>query len=151
MSLSFSSALAMICSKPAGISGFIRTGGTGARLRMDSKIKPDVLPWNGNCPVAISYSTAPKENRSVRASNSLAERLPLQQFHGNKGSPIGLVNLVDRADIRMIQGGRSFGLALKAAESLCVVGKVVGKELQCDMATELEVFRLIHDAHPAAA
>jgi hypothetical protein len=35
------------------------------------KIIPEVSPRNGNCPVAISYSTAPKENRSLRASKSL--------------------------------------------------------------------------------
>src|SRR5215472_17966076 len=38
------------------------------------------------------------------ASDQVPERLPLQQFHGNEGSPIGLVNFVDRADIRVIQG-----------------------------------------------
>ena len=43
------------------------------------------------------------------ASDHVPERLPLQQFHGDEGSPIGLVNLVDRADVRVVQGGR--GLA----------------------------------------
>ena len=32
--------------------------------------QPEVSPRNGSVPVAISYSTAPKENRSVRASSS---------------------------------------------------------------------------------
>src|SRR6202034_4080760 len=43
------------------------------------------------------------------------------------------------------------GLSLKAAERLCVVGELVGKELQGDVATELEVFSLIHHTHPATA
>src|ERR1035437_3685701 len=51
----------------------------------------------------------------------------------------------------MVQRGRSFGFPLKATESLCVAGEFVGKELQGDVATELEVFRLIHDTHTAAA
>src|SRR5208283_3941821 len=33
----------------------------------------------------------------------------------------------------------------------CVLGEVVGKELQGDVAAELQVFRLVHNTHPAAA
>jgi len=39
----------------------------------------------------------------------------------------------------------------EAAEGLCVVGEFVGKELQGDVATQLQVFRLIHHAHAPAA
>ena len=45
---------------------------TLACLRRASKIVAVLSPWNGSCPVAISYKTAPKENKSVRASSSLA-------------------------------------------------------------------------------
>ena len=38
--------------------------------RMALKIIAEVSPRKGKVPVAISYSTAPKENRSVRASSS---------------------------------------------------------------------------------
>ena len=85
------------------------------------------------------------------ASDPVPERLPLQQFHGDEGSPIGLVNLVDRADVRMVQRGRGLGLPLEATEGLRVVGEFVGKELQGDVATELEVFRLIHNTHAPTA
>jgi hypothetical protein len=53
--------------------------------------------------------------------------------------------------VQMFEGGRSLDLPLEAAESLCVVDEVVGKELQGDVAAELEVFRLIHHAHSPAA
>src|SRR5438552_9506557 len=36
---------------------------------------------------------------------------------------------------------------MEAAESLYIVGEFVGKELQSDVATELQVFRLVHHAH----
>jgi hypothetical protein len=39
---------------------------------MASKITPALSPRNANVPVAISYSTAPSENKSVRASSSCA-------------------------------------------------------------------------------
>ena len=54
-----------------GRSGFSRTGGVGSRSRIALKISAEVSPRNGSVPVAISYSTTPKENRSVRASSSL--------------------------------------------------------------------------------
>src|SRR5208282_2168730 len=85
------------------------------------------------------------------ASNPVPERLPLQQFHCDEGSPICLVNLVDRANVRVIQRGRSLGFPLEAAESLCIVGEVIGKELQCDVATEFQVFRFVHHTHAPTA
>src|ERR1700687_2996920 len=80
----------------------------------------------------------------------MPERLPLQQFHGDEASSIGFVNLIDRADVRMVQRGRSFGFPLETAEGLCIVGEFVGKELQGNVPTELEVFRLIHNTHAPA-
>ena len=85
------------------------------------------------------------------ATDLVSERLPLQQFHGDEGSPIGLVDFVDRADVRMVQRGRSFGLPLESAKGLGIVGEFVGKELQGDVAAELEVFGLVHNAHAPAA
>ena len=61
----------MISSSRGGKSGFTLLGGSGARFRMASKITPDVSPRYGGRPVAISYNTAPKENKSVRVSRSL--------------------------------------------------------------------------------
>src|SRR5262249_27320824 len=69
-SRSFSSALLMTSSTLGGRSGFNLVAGAGARLRIDSKITPEVAPRNGGMPGAISYKTTPKENRSVRASSS---------------------------------------------------------------------------------
>jgi hypothetical protein len=71
------------------------------------------------------------------ATDAVPERLPLQQLHGDEGSPIGLVDFVDSADVRVVQRGRSLRLPLKTAESLHVVCEFVGKELQSDVATKL--------------
>jgi hypothetical protein len=81
----------------------------------------------------------------------VSERLSFQKFHGDERSPIGLVNLVDRADVRVVQRGRSLGLPLETAEGLHVVGKFVGKEFQGDVATELQVFCLVHHTHASPA
>src|SRR5215472_18422505 len=60
----------MICSSSRGISALNCQGETEDLFRMASKITPEVRPENACWPVAISYSTAPKENRSVRPSKS---------------------------------------------------------------------------------
>src|SRR5579862_5471219 len=62
----------MMSSSLGGRSGFMRIAGTGSRSRISRKITAELSPRKGNAPVAISYSTAPKENKSLRASTSLA-------------------------------------------------------------------------------
>src|SRR2546425_3342121 len=85
------------------------------------------------------------------ASDAVPECLPLQQFHGDEGSPIDLIYFVDGADVWMVQRGRSLGLPLETVEGLRIIGEFVGQELQGDVATELEVFGLIHHTHAPAA
>ncbi len=205
-SRSFSSALLIISSSLGGTSQFRRTADTGERSRIALKMRPDVSPRKGTLPVHISYSTAPKENRSVRASSSfpltcsgdmyatvpivvpglvrscsvmsivgletdpadcgfapsfarpksrlhrfscyhVLERAPLQQFHGDESLAINFVDLVDRADTRMIQGGGSARLTAESFDCLWVFGQFFGKKFQCDVAAELKVFRLVDHPH----
>ena len=70
MAGSFSRALDRIRSSSSGASGFRRTTGTGWLWRMASIVSVVLLPRYGSTPVAISYSTTPKENRSLRESTS---------------------------------------------------------------------------------
>jgi hypothetical protein len=60
------------------------------------------------------------------ARDGMAERLPLQQFHGDEGSTALLVDLVNCAYVRMIQSGGSLGLALEAAQGLWIAREFVG-------------------------
>src|SRR4029077_2004626 len=77
-------------------------------------------------------------------SDLVPERLPLQQFHGDEAASVGLVNLVDSADVRVVQRGRSLGLPLETAEGLMIVCEFVRKKLQSDVTTKLKVFGLVH-------
>ena len=62
--------LADTVSNSGSRSGFSLRAETGCRFNMASTMTEDVSPRNVGTPVPISYSTAPKENRSVRASSS---------------------------------------------------------------------------------
>ena len=66
----------MMSSILGGISRLNRIAGDWrSQFNMALKISAVVSPSKGNAPVAISYRTAPNENRSVRASSSLASHL----------------------------------------------------------------------------
>src|SRR5713101_6336180 len=84
------------------------------------------------------------------ATDPAPEGLPLQQFHGDEGSSLGLVNLVDGADVRMIQCRGSLGFALKTAECLRVFGYVIGQELESNKPAEFYVLSLVNHTHPTA-
>ena len=85
------------------------------------------------------------------SADQVLERLPLQQFHGDEVLPVRFVDLVDRADVRMIERRRGEGFPLEAFASSRIVLHFRRQELQRDMAVQLEVFGLIHHTHPAAA
>ena len=53
--------------------------------------------------------------------------------------------------IRVVQRGRSSRLAAKAFQRQGVVRKIVGKELQADVAAEFGVFGFVNGSHSPAA
>src|SRR5262249_4778505 len=85
------------------------------------------------------------------ASDHVPEDLPLQQFHRYECFPVGFINLVNRADVRVVQRGRSFGLPREAAEGLWMGGEFAGKNLEADMAPQLQIFCLVHNPHTPTA
>src|SRR5271163_5054149 len=79
----------------------------------------------------------------------MLERDAFQVFHGDEGASLKLADVMDGADIRMVQGGRCLSLTLKAAQGLRVFGDVVGKELEGNETMQASVLSLVHDAHAA--
>ncbi len=79
------------------------------------------------------------------------ERLAIEKFHGDEGFAVLLADIVDGADVGMIEGGGGLGFALEAGESLRVFGDVVGEELERDETVQADVFSFVNDTHAAAA
>jgi len=87
-----------------------------------------------------------------RAFNALLEGLPSEQSMAMEGSPIDLIDFVDRADVRVGSGRMQLWLPLKTAERLRVVASSVGKELSEPLRAELDVLSgLYSHTHPPAA
>ena len=80
----------------------------------------------------------------------MLEGLTLQEFHAQEGLTVMVVDLVNRADVRMIQRRCSAGFALKTLQCLRVFGKLGREKLQGNMTAELEVFRLVNHSHASA-
>jgi hypothetical protein len=62
-----------------------------------------------------------------------------------------LALVIDGADVRVIESGCGFGLALEALQRMSVLCQVFGKKLQGYAPIEPDVFGLIDYAHPSAA
>jgi hypothetical protein len=80
--------------------------------------------------------------------DAMLQRQPIQKFHGDERFTVLVVNFVDGADVRMIQGRSRLGFALKAAECLRVFGYVVGEELEGHKAAEFDILCFVNNAIP---
>ena len=69
---------------------------------------------------------------------------------GQRGT-VELIDVVDRADVGMIQRGRRARFALEALERAGLQRHVFRQELEGDRAIEPRVLGLVDDAHAAAA
>ncbi len=75
----------------------------------------------------------------------------VEKLHDDKRMPIVPADLVNGTDVGMIECGCGLGLALKAGESLRILGYIVGQKFEGDKAVEVGVFRLVDDTHSSSA
>ena len=85
------------------------------------------------------------------AVDQVLERLAAEAFHHDEGMAFMLADLVNGADVGMIQRGGGAGLAAKTLEGLRVLGRIFGQKLQGNEAAELSVLGLVDDSHAPAA
>ena len=60
-----------------------------------------------------------------------------------------ILEAVDRGDVRMVERGEQFRLAMKARQPVGVQHERLGEDLQRDIAAQLRVARVIHLPHSA--
>ena len=116
--------------------------------------------------VAVHNSAGVSRIESVRNLDSQFEQLrglertaldhvlqgrAVQILHGDECLPVLLADVVDGADIRMVEGGSCLGFALKAAEGLRIFGDLIGQKLESDKTMQPGVLGLVDHTHTAAA
>src|SRR5208283_1550241 len=79
------------------------------------------------------------------------QRCPIQKLHGDECLSALLSNVINRADVGMVQSGCGLSFALKAGERLRVAGNVFRQELKGDKAMQACVLGLVDDTHSTAA
>ena len=79
----------------------------------------------------------------------MLQRHAIQKLHGNKRLPIFFANVMNRADIRMVQRRCRLRLPLKPAERLRVPRHIIRKEFQSNKASQPRVLGLEYHAHAA--
>ena len=75
----------------------------------------------------------------------------IQKFHRDEGLTFIVADLVNGADVWMVQSRGGAGFAAKTLQRLRVLGKIVGKKFQRDKSPELGIFGLVNDTHASAA
>ncbi len=79
------------------------------------------------------------------------QRLAFEKLHRDEPLPAVLADLVNRADVRMVQRRRGARLAHEAVGRGAIAGQLIGQELQRDVTAKQKVLGAIDDAHSAAA
>ena len=85
------------------------------------------------------------------AGDAMLQGQAVEILHGDEGLAVLFADVVDGADVGMVQRGSGLGFAAKALQRLAVLGDVFGEELQGDEAIEPGVFGFVDDAHAATA
>ena len=73
---------------------------------------------------------------------------PSHALHRDESRPLVFVDLVDRADVGVIETGQRLGFALQAPGGVGVTGQLLGQELQGHRPREPQVLAVVDHSHP---
>ena len=85
------------------------------------------------------------------AGDAVLQGRAIEVLHGDEGAAVVLSDVVNGADVGMIERGGGLGFALKTGEPLGIAGDIFGQEFQGDKAMEAGVFGFVNHAHASAA
>ena len=83
--------------------------------------------------------------------DQLLDGAPLEQLHHDERLAVVFAELVNRADVRVLQRRRQAGLALESGQPLGGRDRLGAQQLDGDFAAKLEVFGAIDHAHATFA
>ena len=81
----------------------------------------------------------------------MLQRHAIEKLHGDERMPILLADLVNRADVGMVQRRRRPRLAPEPLQRLRVVCNLIGQKFQRNKPAQRSILGLVHHAHPSAA
>jgi hypothetical protein len=102
-----------------------------------------VCDLNGQHQQSLGFQRTP--------GNLMLQRQPFQILHRHEALVTLLGNLVNGANVGMVQGRSGLRLTLEASEGLRILGDLIGQELQGDKAVQFYILSLVNHTHPATA
>src|SRR6516225_293037 len=84
-------------------------------------------------------------------SDGVFQGFAFQKFHSDESSAVFFADVMNGADVRMVQRRSCLCLSLKPGQRVWVLRHVVREKFQCDEPMQARVFGLIHDTHAAPA
>jgi len=85
------------------------------------------------------------------ARDAMLQRHSVQKLHGDEGMTLVLADVMNRANVWVIQGGGGLCFTLESSQSLRVFGHLVGQKFQGDEAVQAGIFGFVYHSHAAAA
>jgi len=85
------------------------------------------------------------------ARDTMLQRRAVQILHDDESLLILFADVMNCADVGVIQSRRSLGFAAEASERLRIFGDVVRQKFQGNETSEACVLGFVHDSHAAAA
>jgi hypothetical protein len=81
--------------------------------------------------------------------DALAQRLPFQQLHRQERPSLVFADIVNDANVGMVQGRGSPRFALEPLERCMISGVIIRQKLERDGSAQPRVFGLVHHPHAA--
>ncbi len=103
---------------------------------------------------ALGDPDAPFEQQIERqrlAFDTVLQRRAFQELHGDKRLALMIADLINGADVRVVERRRSARLAPQPFQRRSIPSQFRWKEFQSNEAAEVQILCLVDNAHPAAA
>jgi len=75
----------------------------------------------------------------------------IEEFHDDEGFAVRLSDVIDSANVGVVQGGSGLRFPFEAGERQRIFGDLVGQELESDAAMKAGIIGFVNNAHTATA
>jgi len=89
--------------------------------------------------------------RERLAVNVMAQGIAVDELHGDERLAVLLANVINSADVRVVEGGSGMGFSAEAFEGQRILPQIFWKKFQGDCAVEAHILSLEDHAHTASA
>ena len=118
----------------------------------DARFERDALPYlDALYAGAMRFTANPAEAEDLVQETMLKAYAAFHQFQDKKSGAARFLQPINGGNVWVIQGSEQLGFALEPGNPICVLGELLGQNLDGNIPAELPVLRLKDFSHSAAA